>query len=526
MTPSPSQFKKSIRLAIFLGFSLFLSLGSIDARAQEAFNFDTVKALAKDLLSRPFNPNENEISADFPKLNYELHHQLLFQKEQALWSKDNLPFNLEFFPLGWLFKRDIPIYEVVDGKAKKIDFKKDFFTTIYDEKKQPINIPQGMAGFRIAGQLGPGAKKEEFFVFLGASYFRALAEGMGYGLSTRGVAVNTVQAKGEEFPLFTKFWVVRPKADDLVLNVYALMDGPSLTGAYHFTIIPGARTSAVIRASVFMRNPVDLLGFTPLTSMFWYGKNSFPKPQDYRPQVHDSDGLLIADKSGEWIWRPLNTSPSIRHCSFHTKTLAGFGLINRDRDFVNYQDLGAHNENRTSIWVEPIGDWGQGAVHLVEIPTNNEYMDNVISFWAPTMPLEAGKQIDMAYKLTWFKETEYISPVGRVIATRRTSTSLNRETNTSTYAAYDPQDRHDFVIDFAPIKGVPLDENKRPEIVFDHGPGVDVVNKFVVVNTATGGWRVFVQLKFANNYQPVEMNLKLTYNGKVVSEKWNYYWKP
>jgi glucans biosynthesis protein len=513
-------------LLCFLLATCVLPITSQAAGASESFNLSSLQAIAKELAAKPFDTNRDKITFT-RKLSYEEYHNLLFRSENAYWKKENLPFTLEFFPLGWLYERKVTICEVVEGKAREIEYNKSFFTGVYDKKNNEVEIPRGFAGFRIHGQLGSTPKTNEFFVFLGASYFRALAQGLGYGLSTRGLALNTVNPKGEEFPSFTQFWVVRPSPDSLSITVYALLESESCTGGYQFNITTGAETRAVVHATIFMRKAVERVGIAPLTSMYWYGENSYPKPNDYRPEVHDSDGLLIADHNGEWIWRPLTVGTKIRDCSFQTNSLLGFGLMLRDRDFANYQDIGARHETRPSIWVEPLNDFGAGSVQLVEIPTDTEYMDNIVAFWVPNKPVSAGDQIDVSYRLIWFRDDDKLPPLGRVIATRRTSSNLKSDgERTSTLSSANYHDQQEFVIDFAPIKGVPLDDAKRPEIIFEHSPGVSVINKFVVVNPETKGWRVFLILKFLEEKKPVELNLKLTYNGQVVTEKWNYLWQP
>ncbi len=363
------MYKK--HLLFLFSFLLVIGAASQSTLAAESFSLASVQAIAKELAAKPFDSNKDKITFT-RQWSYEEFHNILFRSENEYWGKDNLPFTLQFFPLGWLYDRKVTINEVVDGNVHEIEYKKDFFTKVYDKNKNEIEIPHGFAGFRIHGALGPAPKRDEFFVFLGASYFRALAEGLGYGLSTRGLAINTVNPRGEEFPIFSRFWIVRPAADSLVLIVYALLESESCTGAFEFNITTSANTRAVVHATFYLRKSVERFGIAPLTSMFWYGENSYPKPQDYRPEVHDSDGLLIADRNGEWIWRPLAVGPKIMDCSFQTKSLRGFGLILRDRDFANFQDIGAHHETRPSLWVEPLNDWGEGAVQLVEIPTDSE----------------------------------------------------------------------------------------------------------------------------------------------------------
>ena len=509
---------------LLIALVVLLGLPMGPARAAAGMDFDTLAELAGDLARRPYQPRSELV---LPDMAYAQFHDVLFRPDRAVWKGDGLPFQLQFFPVGWIHKKAVTLYEVVNGKVRPMPTTTDMFTHAKDLQGNAVALPNAVSGFRVHAPLRSAGAYDEFLVFMGASYFRALARSMGYGISARGIAVDTAHPDGEEFPDFTTFWIVRPTPGDAFLTIYALLDGPSVTGAYRLTARTGERTAVAVKSAIFMRKGIKQLGIAPLTSMFWYGEDSYPRPQDYRPEVHDSDGLLIADHHGEWIWRPLLLSPAIRHCSFETRSLKGFGLMLRDRDFDHYQDLGARNETRPSLWVEPEGDWGQGRVHLVEIPTVSEYLDNVVAFWEPAKEAVAGTRFDLQYRLTWLREDPALSPLGRVIATRRTSIATNEHGGmTSSYDAANRADLQEFVVDFSPIPDMPTDERLKPEIGFDSSPGAQLVKSFVVANPETGGWRVFTQVRFADQSRAVELNLRLMRNQRVVTEKWNYLWQP
>jgi len=523
-----TQFLRFCRVAIGIVVVLLgLSAGPKvcpQAQAASSMDFDILAGMARDLAQTPYQkPKELEL----PKMEYAQFHDVMFRGEHAVWKNEGLPFQLQFFPVGWIHKVGVAVFEVVNGVVQPMPITADMFTRAKDKQDNEIKLPNAVSGFRLHSQLHPGGSIDEFLVFMGASYFRALANNMGYGISARGISLNTAHPDGEEFPDFTSFWIVRPAPGDPTVTVYALMDGPSCTGAYRLTVSTGDRTSVVVKTSLFIRRAVKQLGIAPLTSMFWYGENSYPKPQDYRPEVHDSDGLLVGDRGGEWIWRPLLLSPAIRHSSFQTGSLKGFGLLLRDRNFDHFQDLGAHNETRPSLWVEPLDDWGLGRVHLVEIPTHNEYMDNVVAFWEPGAAAVPGARFDLQYRLTWFRDDPQLPPLGHVIATRRTSVCTKKDgTVTSSYEAVSHEDLQEFVVDFSPIQGIACDERFKPEIKFEHSPGAELVKSFIVANPETGGWRVFAHLKLQEKSRAVELNLKLIDKGKVVTEKWNYLLQP
>ncbi len=345
---------RAFGLAAAAGTALFFSAGQATA---ETMDFDILAKRALELSRSTFAARPE---LELPKMNYEQFHDILFRPERAVWKDENLLFQLQFFPVGWIHKKGVTVYEVVRGEVLPMPLDTEMFSHAKDKKGKHIELPNATSGFRVHGQLQPSGKMDEFLVFMGASYFRALANGMGYGISARGISLNTAHPDGEEFPDFTTFWIVRPAPGDPSITLYALLDGPSCTGAYRFTASTGDATSVVVKASIFMRKAVKQLGIAPLTSMFWYGENSYPRPQDYRPEVHDSDGLLIGERNGDWIWRPLLLSPAVRHCTFQTASPKGFGLLMRDRNFDHYQDLGAHNETRPSLWVEPVGELGRG----------------------------------------------------------------------------------------------------------------------------------------------------------------------
>lgn len=466
----------------------------------------------------PYKPRPE---LQLPPMQYDQFSRVLFKPERTIWK--NLPFQLQLFPVGWIHKKGVTLYEVVDGDAHPMPIDTEMFSHARDKNGQAIELPNAVSGFRVHSSAITDNGRDEFLVFMGASYFRALANTMGYGISARGIAINTAHPDGEEFPDFTTFWIVRPNPGDTKLTIYALLDGPSCTGAYRFVVSTGKATVAEVSAALFMRKQPSLLGFAPLTSMFWYGENSFPRPQDYRPEVHDSDGLLIADNNGEWTWRPLLLSPAIRHCSFGVNSLKGYGLLQRDRDFAHYQDLGVKYQTRPSLWVEPMAPM-EGRLHLVELPTHNEYMDNAVAFWEPAQ--KNAPRYELQYRLSWTKEDP--SKLARVIATRRTAITYKKEFDlfTSSYEAFNKDDTQEFVVDFSAIEGLPCDDEHRPEMEFECGPAAELVKSFVVANRETGGWRAFVHLKFKDTGAALDMNLKLLKDKKVVSEKWSYYWQP
>ncbi len=357
-----------------------------------AFSFVDVKHKAEELASRPFEDPEGQVPDFLLNISYDQWRKIRFRPSESLWRKEGLPFEVQFFHPGLFYNRLVAVNVVDDGRAEKLTFSPSVFEYGDEEFASKVaGTPLDFAGFRIHYNLNTGKYKDEVAVFLGASYFRAVARDGQYGLSARGLAVDTALQSGEEFPYFREFWIEKPREDSDSITVHALLDSPSLAGAYTFTIIPGKETSMDTECVLFLRKDVQKLGIAPLTSMFLYGETENGRPGDYRPEVHDSDGLLIRTDSGEWTWRPLANPGRLALIPFREENPAGFGLMQRDWVFDHYQDLEARYEKRPSLWIEPRGNWSPGWVELVEIPSELEIHDNMVASWVPGKTAEKGR---------------------------------------------------------------------------------------------------------------------------------------
>ncbi len=356
---------------------------------------------------------------DTSKLGYDAYRGIRFRPESILW-RDTGRFHVEFFPTGFLYQTPVKIYVIqrshtsaAAGAATALSASPEMFD--FGAVTPPANV--GFAGFKITNPLN-GQKFDEIVSFLGASYFRPIGKGQAYGASARGLAIDTAQPRSEEFPEFREFWLVEPAPGDTSMTIYALLESPGASGAYAFTVTPGSRTTVDVDARLFMRHGVSMLGIVPLTSMFLSGKSG-PWRDDFRPEVHDSDGLALLTGGGERIWRPLRNPGSLQVSSFVDNNPRGFGLLQRERQFVHYQDTVAKYQTRPGLWVEPKGDWGEGEVRLVEIPTPSEYHDNIAAFWVSKWPVEKGKPLEYRYRLSALSDEAALSPQARVVATRQ-----------------------------------------------------------------------------------------------------------
>jgi periplasmic glucans biosynthesis protein len=383
-----------------------------------AFSFDQLRERAHELAKHDYvQPSDKDLPQWLAKLDYDAYQRLRYRLETSLWSGDGLPFRVKFMHRGYLFKHRVTI-RVIDGsEVRELRFNPAQFD--YGEDSKPVPDDLGYAGFAILSRFGDSPQWDEITSFLGASYFRALGAGQTYGASARGLAIDTVTPQGEEFPEFTEFWIEKPAAESRQIRLYALLDSPGLAGAYQFVVTPGAETTVDVTASLWPRHPVEKLCVAPLTTMFQFGEDGQHRMPDYRPEVHDSDGLLLDDGHGQWLWRPLRNPEHTHHISrFVLENPAGFGLLQRDRAFTSYEDLQARFETRPNYWVAPRGGWGKGAVELVEIPTPAEWNDNIDVFWVPEQPLAEGEERRIEYTLTASLDAPSRPPLARTRSTR------------------------------------------------------------------------------------------------------------
>lgn len=384
--------------------------------AAQPFSYAWLKGQARALASQPFQSHEGTLPESIRQLNWEDYQALQYRPEKSLWRDLDSPFQIRLFHLGLFYKTPVHVFEVADGQAREFAYDPANFK--YSGKARLGSLPKdlGYAGFRVQFHTNFDL---DVAAFLGASYFRAVGAEKQYGLSARGLALNTGLPGPEEFPSFTSFWLQRPQGANTKLTVYALLDSPSVTGAYVFDIYPGSNLVMDIDAALYPRQEVQRLGIAPLTSMFQTGENDRRMANDWRPEIHDSDGLSMWNGAGEWIWRPLVNPTGVRVSSFVDENPRGFGLLQRDRDFENYQDDGVFYDKRPSLWVEPKGQWGRGAVQLVEIPTADETSDNIVAFWNPEKKLVPGEERLLSYRLHWGAQPP-VSPDGlaTVCATR------------------------------------------------------------------------------------------------------------
>ncbi|KQW76749.1 glucan biosynthesis protein D [Methylibium sp. Root1272] len=488
-------------------------------KARAAFDLNVLTERAKALAATPYREQATFTNSRLDALSYDDYRAIRFRPQSAWWREAGLPFELQFFHVGGNYTRPVRVHELVQGRELPLSVPSSAFDFGNAAPAVAGQAQAELAGFRVHYALNRAGYKDEFTVFLGASYLRAVGAGQHYGSSARGVAIDTAGDAGEDFPAFEAFWIERPARGAKSLTVYALLNGARVTGAYRFELRPGSVTEVAVQARLFLRGAVATLGIAPLTSMFFGGENH-PKPLqslgDFRPEVHDADGLLIETGDGEWLWRPLLNPDRPFTTSFAMQRLRGFGLMQRDRSFASYEDPEARYDQRPSVWVRPEGDWGAGRVELMQFHSPDETNDNVVAYWVPERLPAAGQPLTLSYSMLWQGSDQQSPPrQGRVLQSRL-GRGLER-----------PQPGEwQFHIDYAggPLDG--LSAVATPQAFVTSSDNARVLLANVYRNPATKGWRLNLKVQRLDAKQPVELRALLKDGANVLTETWTYALPP
>jgi glucans biosynthesis protein len=497
------------RVAILSGLVLLAVLAVAADAVGATFDLDNIAEKARRLAEAPWREPRGQVPDWLLKISYDQWRDIRFRPDRALWRDRKSPFQIQFFHPGLYYNRTVKMSVVESGRVRPVDFSPSQFD--YGKNDFASKVPQdlGYAGFRIHYPIKTRDYFDEVIVFLGASYFRAVGKDEVFGMSARALAVDTAESWGEEFPYFRDFWLVAPAPNATDMTVYALLDSPRASGAYRFVIAPGEQTTVKVDCRLFLRKEVRKIGIAPLTSMFFRGENTTRWFDDFRPEAHDSDGLLLNFKSGEWLWRPLDNPRTLHVSGLQMDGPRGFGLVQRDRDFDHYQDLETQAERRVSVWVAPRDDWGTGRVELVEIPTNADTNDNIVAYWVPEKSPKRGDPVSFSYTMSWYGDDTGRPPGGRVVATRRDSGTT--------------KDAQRFVIDFGGKKlaAIPADRVLRGVVTVVGGEAAgELLEQHVVKNPVNGSWRLTFQVR-PKKREPLELRAFLEQAGEALTETWS-----
>jgi glucans biosynthesis protein len=482
---------------------------------KQPFSWDSLKEAANTLAAAPWRPAIAVASDVLTRIDYDAYQQIRYRRNMSLQLARDGHLPVQLFPLGAMFREPVKVHLVEDGEAREVLYRESLFSIPPDHPARALPDDIGFAGLRV---MSPDLETD-WLAFLGASYFRSSGPYNQYGISARGLAVDTGLPTPEEFPRFSEFWLERNARDGGRCTIYALLDSQSVSGAYRIRTQRTKderdvyRVVMEIEAELTARRDIARLGIAPFSSMFWYGETSRTRGYDWRPEIHDSDGLAIRTGADERIWRPLNNPPRVTTNTFIDRDVKGFGLLQRDRDFVHYLDDGVFYERRSSVWVEPLDPWGEGAVHLLEIPTDDETQDNVAAYWCPTEPFRAGEQRRYRYRLSWLDDIPFPATLGRATATW---------TGRGGRPGFKPPDGvRKFVIDFQGPVFAGLGRDDGVEIVVTPSRGT-ISNAYThPVVDQRERWRALFDLDVSGS-EPVDMRAYLKLDGRALTETWIY----
>ncbi len=481
------------------------------------FRFEDVVRRARDLASAPFDASIQDLPEPIGNLDFDAWRDIRFRPERAFLAQSGGPFRLQLFHLGFLYRRPVVVNVIRDGVPTPIPYQPQLFDFGRTRVERPLPINLGFAGFRIHYPLNDPRVFDELISFLGASYYRFLGRDQRYGLSARGLSVGVGGREPEEFPFFREFWIELPQPGAERITIFALLDGAAATAAYRFEVYPATETQIALNVTLFPRRQITSVGIAPLTSMFFTGENDRRTGDDFRPELHDTDGLLLHSGSGEWIWRPLRNPQNTAVSAFSDANPRGFGLMQRDRMFESYQDLEAYYHRRPSYWVEPTGGWGDGRVELVEIPTNAEVHDNIVAYWTPARPFETGQETSFAYRITAMTAGGNLHPGGKVIATFHAPARAS--------GSPEPADKgaRRFLVDFAGGNlGYYLVDPSLVQAVAG-ASNARIVSTSVIPNEHTGGFRAAIDARIEPG-QSTDLRVYLRSGGRALTETWIYPW--
>ena len=519
------------RRDFFKGLALTLAAGMAGSGAGEAlaaasglilgapkpFSFEALKEKARGMAKEAYRGPSRPAPEILEKIDYEAWGNIHFNDAYALYAEGPNRFPVTFFHLGKFFKKAVDIHVVDNGQSREIIYDQKYFDMPADSIARKLPEGVGFAGFRFQEAKDSTKfdwRKNDWVAFLGASYFRAIGELHQYGLSARGVALDTAVAdRDEEFPDFTQIYIGQQSGDSV--TVYALLEGPKIVGAVKFIMTRGDGVVMDIEQSYFLRGDISRFGIAPLTSMYWFSETAKPKAVDWRPEVHDSDGLAMWTGWGERLWRPLNDPPHAMASAFSDISPKGFGLLQRDRVFDHYLD-GVFYDRRPSLWVEPKGDWGKGAIHLVELATDDEIHDNIVVMWVPEKPATAGSEFTFAYKLHWLADEPYPTPLARVVATRLGNGGQPGQPR--------PKNVRKFLDEFlgGPLNDLPFGVKPELSVSASRGHFTDYQMIEPVPDGQPGHWRAQFDLAGVEGNDPVELRAVLKQGDKVLTETWMF----
>jgi glucans biosynthesis protein len=478
--------------------------------APVSFAPGTVIEQARALAKKPFVPMAASLPDPFKTLSSDQYNSIRTLPAGRIWGNEQVGVAIEPLHRGFLFTNPVEINLVAQGVSQRLVYDVKFFD--FSSISLPPKLPDiGYSGFRVLVAQNPSdandARFTEVASFQGANFFRALTQGQVPGLVSRALAVRLADPKGEDVPIFRTMWIEKPSLVANALIVHAVIDSETVTGAFRFTIRPGEATIIDTEATLFARASVDNFGLGTMSATHLLGFMDHRKFDDFRPNVSEVCGLQIYTGAGEWVWRPVTNRDNLQISTFVDDKPRGFGLLIRDRSFEDYDDEDQHWEKRPSLWIEPLGEWGQGGVQLIEIPSESEANDNILCFWRPKQPLAAGSETSFAYRQFWCWDPPERPSLARAM-TSRSGRGAGK--------------RRRFFVDFeGEIFAKAETAGELKANVTAAGGKIAFVRIFPSDDKKS--LKVFFELDPGNDLSS-ELRLVLEAQGKPVSETWLYRW--
>jgi glucans biosynthesis protein len=495
-------------------------------QSSKVFSLDDVTVLARELAAKPYVAPVSNLPPTFSAMQFADYAKIQPRLDRFEWRDLKTPFRLNFYHQGMQFNFPVRINEIDGNEVREIKYDPDRFTFGDLNFDRAATHQLGYAGFRVLYPMNREGKFDEVMSLLGASYFRVIGKDQVYGLSGRGLAIDTTSPGREEFPNFREFWVQRPAPQDKELVIYALLDSPSATGAYRMVLRPGRDAVLDVQSNIVLRQDVATLGVAPLTSMFLYGPNQrWPEYLgNFRPAIHDSNGLAIHTGTDEWIWRPLNNPKGgVAVSTFQVDNPRGFGLLQRGHAFHRFEDLKDRYDLRPSAWIEPQGQWGKGEVTLMEIPTADETNDNIVAFWRPAAPARKGETMSFAYRMHWTLDEAALHPQNNAWAKQtfqtegeRYQSNLVRQRDGTTA----------LIVDFEGPALSRLTVSTALQTQMSSNANAEILESSLKRNDPIKGWRLSLRVKVKDPTKVTELRAALTQGGKPISETWSFQIPP
>ena len=484
---------------------------------QVRFGLDDVVKRARELASAPFEGQVPPLPEEINKLDFDVWRDIEFRDDKAILGASGGPFRMQLYHLGHLYRRPVTINTIRDGIPTPLPYRAAQFDFGKAKLDKPLPVNLGFAGFKIRFPLNDPRKFDEFISFVGASYFRFLGRRQQYGLSARALQLGG-GTNQEEFPFYREFWIDTPTAGADKLTIYALLDSSVTTGAFQFDCYPREESAVEVTATLIPRRDDVKVGYAPLTSMFFIGENDHRFNEDFRPELHDSDGLLLHTGAGEWIWRPLRNPTVAKLSSFNDRDVQGYGLLQRDRHFDHYQDIDLAYQLRPSYWIEPKTKFGEGSVELFEMPTTDESNDNVVASWVAKQQLQVGTPLTYGYAITAGLDFDHLSDGAKTLNTFQTQARALGSTEPRS-----PSSRR-FLVDFT---GGDLpyyrDDATAVQVVASTSQG-KVTRAYAQWNGETNGFRATIDVQLDPD-QTADIRCFLRSGAKTLSETWVFPWQ-